>query len=114
MTINTISPIAVSNVPTAMTDIPGIEPATGYERNLVIRATNKTTADILYRLYLTTSADTSQSAGVYRAYDFAIPAGDPRNVETRGELLIPHGFKLQHRASATGLDVSVTGTEKAS
>lgn len=109
MTAATIDPIFVADAPTAIATLTG-GPPVGEEWSVDVRAANKTGAEILYRLYITTSADNVQAAGAYRAYDFAVPAADARDIEVK--LTIPSGYKLQHRASAAGLDVTVTGRKR--
>lgn len=106
----TITPVLVADAPTAIGDLYA-GPQANTEEALTVRVANKTGADILYRLYVTTSADNAQAAGSYAAYDYRVPANDARDIE-RG-LELPNGYKLQHRASATGLAVRVTGRKRA-
>lgn len=103
MPAQTITPVLVTDVPTALTDLSAGPPA-GQEWSITVRATNRTALAILYRLLVTNTAGTEAA---YGAYDIEIPNNDARDVEVN--LTLPTGYKLRHRASATGLDVRVTG-----
>ena len=109
MTNAVITPVPSVNPGTSMADL-YTGPATDTEATVDVRVTNKTAAALTYRLYLTASADNSEASGSYRCYDKSIPAYDAIDVEYG--LSIPNGYKLRHRASATGLDVSVTGRKR--
>lgn len=105
----TITPVRSSNPGTSMADL-YTGPDTNEEATVDVRVCNKTAAALTYRLYITASADNSEASGAYRCYDKTIAAYDALDVEYG--LSVPNGYKLRHRASATGLDVSVTGRKR--
>lgn len=104
-----MTPVWVADAPTSYTDL-YTGPSATEETKVTVRVTNKTAADRTYSLYHTVSADTTQASGVDSVKDFVIPAADARDVEVN--LPMSNGYKLRHKADATGLAVRVTGKKR--